>query len=66
MSVSSNTDARLDEQPPSEVESSAWRQVVANLRDEDKTPVAGPRNPEAGFSAVAFRKNNAATGWRLA
>lgn len=39
MSVSSNTDARLDEQPPSEVESSAWRQVVANLRDEDKTPL---------------------------
>ena len=39
MSVSSNTAAPLDEQPPSEVESSAWRQVVANLRDEDKTPL---------------------------
>ena len=39
MSASSNTDACLDEQPPSEVESSAWRQVVANLRDEDKTPL---------------------------
>jgi Transposase IS66 family len=42
MSVSSNTDqsdARLDEQPFSKVESSAWRQVVANLHDEDKTPL---------------------------
>ena len=39
MSVSSNTAAPLDEQPPSEVESLAWRQVVANLRDEDKTPL---------------------------
>jgi uncharacterized small protein (DUF1192 family) len=42
MSVPSYTDAsdaRLDEQPLSTVESSAWQQVVANLRDEDKTPL---------------------------
>jgi uncharacterized small protein (DUF1192 family) len=42
MSVSSNSDqpdARLDEHPLSKVESSTWRQIVANLRDEDKTPL---------------------------
>src|SRR5450631_1007248 len=42
MSVPSYTDAsdaRLDEQPLSTVESPAWQQVVANLRDEDKTPL---------------------------
>jgi hypothetical protein len=39
VSVKTNQcDSRGDEQPPAKGESSAWRQVVANLRDEDKTP----------------------------
>src|SRR5271167_142556 len=42
MDVSVKTDqgdAGLDQQPSMNEKSSAWRQVVANLRDEDKTPL---------------------------